>query len=62
MDIGKQIKTLRLAKGVTQEELAAYLGVSFQAVSKWETESSTPAAKYCSIFWNYNRRAVPASE
>lgn len=40
MDIGKQIKTLRLAKGVTQEDLAAYLGVSFQAVSKWETEVS----------------------
>lgn len=37
MDIGKQIKTLRLAKGITQEELAQYLGVSFQAVSKWET-------------------------
>lgn len=42
MDIGKQIKTLRLAKGVTQEELAEYLGVSFQAVSKWETDASTP--------------------
>lgn len=42
MDIGKQIKTLRLAKGITQEELAQYLGVSFQAVSKWETETSTP--------------------
>lgn len=42
MDIGKQIKALRLAKGVTQEELAEYLGVSFQAVSKWETEVSTP--------------------
>lgn len=42
MDIGKQIKTLRLAKGATQEELAAYLGVSYQAVSKWETETSTP--------------------
>lgn len=42
MDIGKQIKTLRLAKGVTQEELADYLGVSFQAISKWETETSTP--------------------
>lgn len=42
MEIGKQIKTLRLAKGVTQEELAEYLGVSFQAVSKWETEMSTP--------------------
>ena len=42
MEIGKQIKILRLAKGVTQEELAEYLGVSFQAVSKWETETSTP--------------------
>ena len=42
LDIGRQIKTLRLAKGVTQEELAQYLGVSFQAVSKWETEASTP--------------------
>lgn len=29
LDIGRQIKTLRLAKGVTQEELAQYLGVSF---------------------------------
>lgn len=29
MDIGKQIRALRLAKGVTQEELAEYLGVSF---------------------------------
>lgn len=42
MDIGRQIKTLRLAKGVTQEALAEYLGISFQAVSKWETEASTP--------------------
>lgn len=42
MEIGKQIKALRLAKSVKQEELAEYLGVSFQAVSKWETESSVP--------------------
>lgn len=42
MDIGKQIKTLRLAKEVKQEELAEYLGVSFQAVSKWETGASVP--------------------
>lgn len=42
MDIGKQIKTLRMAKEVKQEELAEYLGVSFQAVSKWETGASVP--------------------
>ncbi len=42
MNIGNQIKNLRLEKKVTQEELAAYLGVSAQAVSKWETNASTP--------------------
>lgn len=42
MNIGNQIKTLRLEKKVKQEELANYLGVSTQAVSKWETGASTP--------------------
>lgn len=42
MNIGKQIKALRLAKEVKQEELAEYLGVSTQAVSKWETGASVP--------------------
>lgn len=42
MDIGKKIKALRMEKKVKQEELAEYLGVSFQAVSKWETEASVP--------------------
>lgn len=40
MDIGKKIKSLRLEKEAKQEELAEYLGVSFQAVSKWETGDS----------------------
>ncbi len=42
MEIGKTIKTLRLEKQVCQEEMAQYLGVSSQAVSKWETGSSLP--------------------
>lgn len=42
MNIGNQIKTFRLEKKVKQEELAEYLGVSTQAVSKWETGASTP--------------------
>jgi len=34
--IGKQIATMRKERGIKQEELATYVGVSTQAVSKWE--------------------------
>lgn len=34
--IGKQIAVIRKERGIRQEELAAYVGVSSQAVSKWE--------------------------
>ena len=34
--IGKQIAALRKARGIKQEQLADYVGVSPQAVSKWE--------------------------
>lgn len=34
--IGDNIRLLRKTKGVTQEELAEAVHVSFQAVSKWE--------------------------
>ena len=36
MNIGNNISALRKKKGITQEELANELGVSAQAVSKWE--------------------------
>ncbi len=36
-DLGKNIRALRLRDGRTQEDLAAALGVSPQAVSRWET-------------------------
>ena len=42
ISIGKTIKKLRTEKGVTQEELAKYLSITFQSVSKWETEAATP--------------------
>lgn len=42
MEIGKNIKALRLRRGLTQEEVAARVGVTGQAVSKWETSASTP--------------------
>ncbi len=40
--IGNRITKYRKVKGMTQEELAGKLGVSSQAVSKWETDSSCP--------------------
>ena len=42
MNIGGHIAALRKARGLTQEQLAAQLGVSAPAVSKWETNSSCP--------------------
>lgn len=36
-NIGSKIKKLRRQKNISQEVLAQYLGISFQAVSKWES-------------------------
>lgn len=40
--LGQKIAALRKEKGWTQEELAERLGVSPQAVSKWENDVSCP--------------------
>jgi len=42
MNIGKNIKQLRQQKNLTQEQIAEKLGVSYQAVSKWENNANTP--------------------
>lgn len=42
MKIGNNIRVLRQRKGLTQEQVASCLGVSYQAVSKWETGANTP--------------------
>ena len=40
--IGSNIKKLREERGITQAQLAERLGVSFQAVSKWECGTTVP--------------------
>ena len=42
MTLGEQIRAAREAKNLSQEELAGYLGVSRQAVSKWENDTAVP--------------------
>lgn len=42
VNIADRIQYLRKQKGYSQEELADKVGVSRQAVSKWESEQSTP--------------------
>lgn len=51
--IGNRITKYRKAKNLTQEALAEQLGVSSQAVSKWENDASCPdislLPKLCSV-------------
>lgn len=42
MSIGKNIKSLRESKGLTQDELGKIIGVSGKTVSSWELETKTP--------------------
>ncbi len=40
--VGEQIQILRKGKGLTQSQLGERVGVSFQAVSKWERGETLP--------------------
>ena len=42
MEMGKEIRRLRAARGLTQEALASALNVTAQTVSKWECGTSVP--------------------
>ena len=43
MAFGERLQELRRARGMTQEDFAAQLKVSRQAVSKWETGTADPS-------------------
>lgn len=42
MSVGSTIKQLRKREGITQEQLAEYLGITSRAISQWECERTTP--------------------
>ena len=43
MTLGEKLQLLRRSRGLSQEQLAAELDVSRQAVSKWESGASDPS-------------------
>ncbi len=53
MNIGNKIKELRKKRGITQEQLASAIGISFQAVSKWENNIALPDITLVPILANY---------
>ena len=65
MNISDRIQSLRKARGITQEQLADAVGVSRQAVSKWEAEQSVPdlerivaMAEYFAVTTDYLLRGI----
>jgi transcriptional regulator with XRE-family HTH domain len=42
MQLGRRIKELRKKRNITQQDLAVMLGVSYQAISRWENNITSP--------------------
>ena len=53
LPIGEIIKRLRRERDLTQEEMAAHLGVSFQSISKWERGDGYPDITMLPALANY---------
>lgn len=53
LKIGKILSKLRREKGVTQDEVAEYAGVSKASVSKWENDLSYPDITILPVLANY---------
>ena len=51
--IGEKLKYYRRRKGLTQEEVAAHVGISFQAISKWERGEGYPDITMLPTLANY---------
>lgn len=53
LSIGANIKRIRLERNLTQEEVAFHLGISFQAISRWERGDGYPDIEMLPPLANY---------
>ena len=51
--IGEKLKKLRRNRDLTQEEVATHLGISYQAISKWERGDGYPDITMLPALANY---------
>ncbi len=58
LTIGEKIKKLRRERDLTQEEVAAHMGISFQAISKWERGDGYPDITMLPALSNYFKISV----
>lgn len=53
LSLGANIRRLRIERGLTQEEIATHIGVSFQTISKWERGDGYPDIEMLPVLANY---------
>lgn len=53
LNIAANLRHMRTAKGVSQEEVAEWIGVTRQAVAKWENGDSLPDIMNCEALADY---------
>ncbi len=53
LPMSDRLRQLRRVRGLTQEELASHLGISYQAISKWERGESYPDITMLPILAHY---------
>lgn len=46
MTFGENLKFLRIRQNLTQNDIAYFLNITRQSISKWESDKSTPAIIY----------------
>ena len=60
INIAGNLKRLRKGKDLTQDELAGFLGISFQAISKWERGDGYPDITFLPVLANFFNVTIDA--